>query len=429
MRNLAFIALFSAAALWPQGRIEFEPASRAVAPGRSPKLLPRRQHGLNMLTTGPSASGRGFDLFFRSSQDLGDSFAPPITVNNLLGEVSDHGENSPQLLFSPDESEMYAVWNARDPKNPMGSHVRFSKSGAMFPAWSPAITLNDDPSPVSHGFQTFAVAPDGTIYAAWLDMRERGASDSHDHSSHGSAITGGTAAIYMTRSTDRGKTFSKNVRVAGAICPCCRPTIAFAGNRVLIGWRQVEPGDVRDIFFAASSDRGDTWSTPALVGRDGWKIKGCPHVGPAFASLGNRLYAAWFSEGGGDPAIYLAHSTNGGETFLKKQKISVGVSDPTHPAIFAAEDRLAIVFQARDAAKAGGWGKMAVYYLEVSPSGALSKLVRAGEGKLGASYPSVALGLSGRIFIGWTESGPGGAQSYLLRGRSVPSPTAPAKAE
>ncbi len=66
---------------------------------------------------------------------------------------------------------------------------------------------------------------------------------------------------------------------------------------------------------------------------------------------------------------------------------------------------------------------MAVWYREIGTDGALSPLVRVGQGKAGASYPTVALGMSGRVFLGWTETGPAepqaqsGPQAMMLRGR------------
>jgi hypothetical protein len=421
-RLIIFSCLLSAALTLlaaASGHFRFEPQARPVGEGRSPKLVARRAHGLLMSYTGKSESGKGQDLFFQSSSDLGDSFEGRQGINDVPGEVSDHGENSPLLLASPDESMLYAIWNARDPKNISGSHVRFSRSTAMRPQWSPAITVNDDLQPVSHGFQTAAVAPDGTIYAAWLDGRNRSANETKHHEHGGEdAFTGGTSDLYIARSTDQGKTFQKNVLVAGHICPCCRPSIAFTRNRVLIAWRQVAPGDIRDIYTAASSDGGLSWSKPRRVDRDDWKIKGCPHVGPSMASLGNRLYVAWFSEGGGKPAIYSAFTTDGGESFSTKQVISAGTTDPTHPQIAADDDRIAIVFQARDGAAESGWGKRGVYYREIDSSGRISDLIRAAEGKTGASYPFVALGMSGRMFIGWTETENELQRAYLLRGRA-----------
>jgi len=388
--------------------VSFEPEAQGLGAGKSPKFYARRAHGLMMIKTVP-AKGGGADLQFQSSPDLGESFADVMRVNDQAGEVYDHGENSPLLLTSPDESTMYAVWNARDPKNPESGGIRFSRAGTMRTVWSPAVSVHDDPKPASRGFQTAAVAPDGAIYVAWLDGRDGRATTE--------GATGGTSSLYMTKSTDGGKTWMKNVRVGRNVCPCCRPSFAFVGNRVLVAWRYVEKGDIRDIYVATSEDKGETWGAAAPVFKDGWKIKGCPHVGPAMAVMNGKLYVTWFTEGSNDPAIYLATSADGGKTFAPRTKLSVGTTDPTHPQIVVNDDRLAVVFQARDAKAKGGWGKMGVYYREIRANGAMSALVRAGEGKGTLTYPTAQLGLSGRIFLGWTETVEGESKAVLLRGR------------
>ena len=390
----------------------FEGAPRELVAGRSPKFLARGAQGLQMLSVRPADGGKGQDLYYAASSDAGDTFADAIRVNDTAGEVTDHGENSPVLASSPDGGSLYAVWAARDARTAMGSNIKFARSAGMRPAFSPAVTVNDDGLPVSHSFQTMAVGPDGTIYVAWLDGR--------DNPGHG-GMHAATAAVYLARSVNQGRSFEKNVKVAENICPCCRPSIAFADGKVVVGWRWVEPGDVRDIFLATSSDKGQTWTKPTMVGRDGWKINGCPHVGPALASLGGKLYATWFSEGSGDPAIYLSASGDAGQTFARKLKISEGTTDPTHPSLTAGENKLAVVFQARSASTDQGWGRMGVYYREIYPDGSMSALVRLAEGKANAGFPTVTLGLSGRIFVGWTETAKGVSAACLIRGRATVS--------
>ncbi len=285
-------------------------------------------------------------------------------------------------------------------------------------AWSPAITLNDDGLPVSHSFHNMGVGPDGTIYVAWLDGRDKQTKQPQQGGAHAShQRSEGTSSVYLARSIDGGKTFEKNVRVATDICPCCRVSIRFVKEKVVIAWRRVEPGDICDIYVANSSDKGQTWSQPALVARDGWKISGCPHVGPTVGTLGNKLFMAWFTEGSGDPGIYMVTSDDAGQTFSAKEKVSEGTFDPTHPLMVPGQDKLALVFQARDVKKDQGWGKVGVYYREIYTDGSKSELVRAGEGKTTANFPTVALGLSGRIFVGWTETSEGVSKGYCVRGR------------
>lgn len=94
--------------------------------------------------------------------------------------------------------------------------------------------------------------------------------------------------------------------------------------------------------------------------------------------------------------------------------------NPTHPFVASGENRLAVAFQARDAKAQDSWGKMNIYYREILSNGTLSPLVKAGVPKEGAvTYPSIALGMSGRTFLGWTETrGEKGPQALLLRGRA-----------
>lgn len=379
--------------------VDFEATPKLLAKARSPKFVTRRAHGL------VAAYTQDGNLLMQSSPDLGDTWAPPMRINSVAGEVSDHGENSPQLLYNEAADSLHAVWNARDPKEPSGSLIRCSSSSAMRPGWTPAVTVNDDGGKNSHSFQGAAVGPDGAIYAGWLDMRGRSQSDDY---------TGSGSGVYLSVSRDGGKTFSKNIEVSRNVCPCCRVAFGFAGKRVVAAWRGIEAGDMRDIWVASSSDGGATWSKPHTAMRDGWKIRGCPHVGPSMASIGGKLYMTWFSEAGGKPAVFVAESSDGGETFVNRRSASIGTADPTHPQFAASEDRLGLVFQAR---AGSGWGKVGIYYREILASGAMTPLQRIGEGQVTSNYPSVWMGMSGRVFVGWSETLDEGPRAYLVRGR------------
>jgi hypothetical protein len=268
--------------------------------------------------------------------------------------------------------------------------------------------VTDKTTPSQNGFSYLSIAPGGEIYAAWLDGRDRDSEHGH-----------GSSSVYIARSTDKGASFGKNIRVASSVCPCCRPTIAFgAKGEVHVAWRTVFTGDIRDIVVATSLD-GATFSAPVRVAADNWRISGCPHSGPSMIVKDGRLYITWYSEGNGTNAgIRLALSADAGRTFKKPAIASRDVLDPNHPALSLSEDgQLILVFQGRDAIEKKGWGVVRAYVAEVSNSGLVSPPVAVTGNKRSISYPAVVSGTVGRVFVAWTEGVDKGSSVFLSRGR------------
>ena len=169
-------------------------------------------------------------------------------------------------------------------------------------------------------------------------------------------------------------------------------------------------------MVATSTDGGKTWSNGSLVAPDNFQLNGCPHSGPSLAVLGKRLFVTWWTVRNDVAGVYLAYTDNGGRTFSSSQLVSAGTLDPNHPSMAAGNGWTRIVFQARDVKQNQGWGKLATYYREVSPNGVLSRLVRIGQLSESATYPTLALENSGRVYAAWTEL-TDKAQQHSLRAR------------
>jgi hypothetical protein len=376
----------------------FEPKPRAVASGRDPVLAVRASGAISLLKVEKS------DLYLQTSLDGGDTFERPVRVNDVPGEVSSHPESSPQLALRS-RSEFYCLWQSRTAGNPDGSVLRFARSVNWGESFSKAIPV-DASQAASQSFFTMNVAPNGSIYAAWLDGRDRGKGRP------------GTSAVYVARSTDKGASFQPAVRVTLDACPCCRPSIAFGDDRTVhIAWRRVLDDNVRDVFVSTSTDSGATWSDGVRVAEDNWKLNGCPHSGGAMAVFGKRLYIAWHTVREGKAQIYLSSSDDHGQSFSGRASISEAGLDPNHPVLENAGDRVAIAFQARDAREKNGWAPLNVYYREIDLQGRLSPLQRVGSAGASVSYPVLAFEEPGRLFVAWTESVQDGRAVILSRGR------------
>jgi hypothetical protein len=395
-----FLVSAMAIGLWAASGI-FESRPRVVAEGRDPMLAVRASGALSLMKVEKG------DLWVQTSFDGGDSFEPGVRVNDLAGEVSSHGESSPQMQVRT-RSEFYCLWQTRRGQGE-GSVLRFARSTNWGESFSKAIDV--DPASPSQAFFTMNVSPKGVIYAAWLDGRDRG---------KGRA---GTSSVYVARSTDRGVTFDKPVRVALDVCPCCRPNIAFGDDgTIYAAWRGVLDGNIRDIFVASSTDEGATWSAPARAAEDNWVLNGCPHSGASMVSSGKRLFIAWHTVREKQAALSLAYSDDGGKTFSRRLPAAEGVLDPNHPFLNNVGDRLALVFQGRPAGRAQGWAPVSIYYREFDTNGRLAPLQTVGQVSGSASYPVFAFDEPDRVYVAWTEPSKEGKAVVLSRGRRSQPP-------
>jgi hypothetical protein len=107
----------------------------------------------------------------------------------------------------------------------------------------------------------------------------------------------GACRVFVTRSTDRDQTFSSNIdATAGqenSICHCCRIGIAArADGKLSVAFRN-EIDDVRDIFLTSLDERV-RFTDPEPVEHTEWYVPRCPMNGPALAwDDSTNLHAIW----------------------------------------------------------------------------------------------------------------------------------------
>src|SRR5206468_4959578 len=63
---------------------------------------------------------------------------------------------------------------------------------------------------------------------------------------------------------------------------------------------------------------------PEPLSNEGWEINGCPVNGPAVASSGRNVTAAWFSAAHDKAHVYVALSRDGGKMFGKPIQVDDG---------------------------------------------------------------------------------------------------------
>jgi hypothetical protein len=266
----------------------------------------------------------------------------PVRVNPQAGIATAWRGDPPTLAVAPDQT-VFVGWTAQVASDKHhATDVYLSASHDRGQSFAAPVKVNDDEKPSSHGLHSLAIGSEGRIYMAWLDDRNLAPMPAVDaQSGTGQHQEESNRELFSAFSTDGGRTFSKNQRLANDVCPCCKTALAVAPDgRVYASWRQVLPGDFRHIAVAASSDGGQTFAKSVIVSDDQWALKGCPVSGPSlsFAKDGS-LRVLWFAGAENyQQGIYWSASRDGGLSFAPRQLLAPGFARSSPVLIDGGEE-------------------------------------------------------------------------------------------
>ncbi len=267
------------------------------------------------------------DVYFQHAA-AGTAFSPAVRVNDKPDDGTVRNENPPKVAAGPG-GEIYVAW--QNQRERYKGNIRFSRSLDGGKTFSPAVDLNSANSgtPIGRGFETIAVAPNGHLYIAWIDQRDKKSGDL------------AMAAIWMTESSDRGKTFSADRPIVSNVCECCRLTLALDGEgRIFLSYRSVPATGpmFRDIAVARSDDGGKTFHS-TIVNHDGWELNACPTDGATMTvDHAGRVDIVWFTAAGDIPRVYIASSTDHGSSFSKPALLDPNQKQARHAYAVAIGD-------------------------------------------------------------------------------------------
>ena len=394
----------SESAVPPASQRVFEDQPRAATrvQARDPRMVVRAS-GMIALAQVDAEGAFAHDLVVYRSESGGDLFAEPVAVDPGGGRVVAHGEGAPAFLQGA-RSQFHAVWIANRPGGGRALQTAGSKDFLHSFDEPVVITTGSRGEPA---FFDATVLPSGEVAASWLARAKPGSS------------LPGTSNLLVSVAQEPGGVFGEPVVVANDVCPCCRPALlAGEDGQLHLAWRTTDAEDVRSMVVANSSDRGRTWNAPTPIPEVGWKIKGCPHSGPAMAFHDGRLHVAWYSEAEGSPRLYWSRQDDRGG-FTRARELSGGVRDANHPFLGQVDGRLFAAFQARDLAAPGGWPRTGIFVVEIAADEALAPVpVPTGAGT--ASYPRLSALGAGRLLVAWTEHDESERRVMLARARLEP---------
>jgi hypothetical protein len=322
---------------------------------------------------GATTSEGKTDVFIATSRNAGRTFGAPVQVNTQAGEAHLGGEMPPRIAIAATASyggpDVAVLWTARGDATVI--KLARSRDGGHF--FGQPITLQSADAAGDRGWPSMTLDDHGVAHAIWLDHRGMAGASHAGHAGHaaGSAGAAGGAgsaggatpprdgaamaqrsglyyAAAQPSQSDAAVTAVPERELTKGVCYCCKTSLVAGRDGALFAaWRQVYPGNLRDIAFSLSRDGGRTFTAPTPISRDGWAIDGCPDDGPAMAvDASGTVHVVWPTVVGGaaagasaadaaEPQGALFYTTTrDGRTFTARTRIpTLGSAKPSHPQI------------------------------------------------------------------------------------------------
>ena len=204
----SMIAVFGIAATTVLAGCGHRSAERVIlaVPDRTNAHATLAADGARVAAAWATSGAAGTDIEFALSTDDGRHFTAPVRVNDVPGEASVSGEQPPRVVLH--DAHVDVVWVAK--QNGIGV-IRTARSTDSGTTFSPARTISPTGATGARGWESAAIADDGSLHVAWLDGRAAGAAADH---------AGQAAERRGTRGQERLRPRkTRNTRTRGVIRP------------------------------------------------------------------------------------------------------------------------------------------------------------------------------------------------------------------
>lgn len=262
------------------------------AGARVPRLAARPGGGLVLSWIEPAGAGHALKF----AERIDGRWREPVEVARGAGWFI-NWIDTPSVV-PIDEHFWVAHWLARSASGGKYEYdiaLAISTDGGR--TWRGGLRPHTSDVPAEHGFVSIFAEADGAAGIVWLDGRD------YKPAPYRGAPSAGRFALRFTRVHRDGRVEPDRV-IDGDVCTCCQTAAAVTADGPVVAYRGRTQAEVRDNFIVKRTALG--WSERQPLGAEGWTIAGCPTNGPALASNGRRLIAAWFTAAGEAPRVRAA---------------------------------------------------------------------------------------------------------------------------
>jgi hypothetical protein len=293
-------------------------------------------------TVAEEATGLQADFFVAKSTDGGCHYTSAAKVSSDSPAIFDDkdaiaADDNPS---SPFHDNVYAAWTkfSKPGGNGFGNdQIHFARSTDGGETWSNPLPISPAHNNNAAGGRQGAavkVGPDGTVYVVWLDTVDKQSVQRMSISHDGGKTFPGQDIIVATVTDDGlsplpGSSFRQDARAFPSL------SIAPDTGTLYVAWGNHTDGHA-NVLLTKSTDRGETWSTPVVAGNVSGRsaffasVAAEPghFVNVAFQAMNDRPSGTAPGPGVVHYDAYLTRSTNAGASFGPPMKISTATSDP-----------------------------------------------------------------------------------------------------
>jgi len=197
--------------------------------------------------------------------------------------------------------------------------------------WKKNFILHNDGTQSEHGFVSMLPTDEDDFFVTWLDGRETAGKE------HGGGQMTLRAAFVHVNGEISGDTLLDD-----RICDCCQTSAAWTKNGPIVAYRDRSDEEIRDISVIRALD--GEWQKPITVGKDNWKIAGCPVNGPSIDALDDTVAIAWFTAASEEGDVMVAFSKDSGETFTQSYRVDSGSATGRVDIVMLTDKEAALVW-------------------------------------------------------------------------------------
>ena len=336
-------------------------------------------------------------------------YALSAPKNVIVGEVTPSGQHLPSVALGPD-NQIYIVWVdcRNDPTCETNTDIYFARSTDGGQSFDPAVLVGDDETFFANA-PKIAADNSGNIYVVWHDNR-----------------TGNSWDVYLSKSEDGGGSFLPSVRVNNHVSSAYQyePDLAVdSSGNIYVSWNRyyydadLEQWDY-DVVMAKSTNGGATFGTHVKV-NDGsdWQYKSSIKV----ASISGNVYVTWTDRrNGGISDVYFAKSTDGGDSFSANVQVNHYTEQSQgYPEMALDEDEVIYIVwnDSRNLYKKNGRDVFMARSLDKGDS--FEPEIKINDAKIPAAfeyfYPTITAWGKGHVAVAWEDKREGTYDVYLTR--------------